>query len=296
MKLLSRILILFFISFTSEVYSIVIEDIKTNDDVVLFVKNHIREAYDFKLAKKTDYSSGHLYDSLKIQPWELLDLNKDNKLDLIVNGVLEEQYEYFQVIIINKGKGLYVYERISLIESTYPKIISYIIPTEINKWTIIIYKDLKSINCSNYGNTWKDTLIYKYNNFLEYNANTNNKKAKLIRITYTQKSLENGEIHKYQINGNGIIRHEITVKDSSYLVSEGKVSKKELEKILGVLLYLKKGEEPCLNATILKNNNFTIEYKLGKQEHKFVFFEENVDNYRYYGIRVMMNSIESILH
>ena len=189
-----------------------IDSIKTNEDVNIFMEKYFGDKYiDFSVAdtnyiwyyhtNKIPYRK--IADSLGMKFWYKTDFNMDNKTDLLVygsvmSGTSEHSYKYTSIFgVIESDSGLYQIKPFHYrMGKAFPVIVNDTQPLIVLYQTIesdFLYQVDSTYNIGvSYDEVFKsiindkpyvyvDTLIYKFEAFIEYNSNP---KPKRIRELY----------------------------------------------------------------------------------------------------------------
>jgi hypothetical protein len=185
-----------------------IDHLKNTMDVIRFIQSLDKKFINGKLGTltiKSDYqiinelNQCELYQKWGIKNWTKKDLNNDHHSDLLVTAFWYSNYHQYAVLY-TKTKGYDIKLLTSNIKDKC-KIVKPIITNNKNELLIHTYKtDAKTIQNDEFI-TYTDTLIYKFNEFIEKNTNPiKNDKIKSVIYTF-DKAFE------IILNNNGTVQY-----------------------------------------------------------------------------------------
>ncbi|PIF32361.1 hypothetical protein CLU81_2889 [Flavobacterium sp. 9] len=181
--------IICFVSCVSAKNTNKIDNLKTTEDVVKFVKSinpdFAKENFGELQIKPTEsiikaLNNCDLYKSWNIQNWQKIDLNNDGKTDLLFTGYWYSTYSQYAIVEVESGK----YNLFNLAENLeYAcKIVKPIVVNHKNELLVNNYKtDDESISKRETIH-YLDTLTYKFNAFIEINKKVVNYDIESIKF------------------------------------------------------------------------------------------------------------------
>lgn len=177
------------------------DDFTLDKEVSIFIKEHFEGLRDFDLGIKCPYEENQWYlDSLEYSPWFVGDFNKDNISDLFITGREKKDQTHYVVFGKDELDDVAAFELLQLlpprklgdlvipfVEETKQRL--YIVFKQFKTKTTTIVRDGQEVRLPKtykdyykMGLMKKDTLVYQFGNFIEYNASPDPRAIKFIQM------------------------------------------------------------------------------------------------------------------
>ncbi len=184
--------------FSFPVFSQGFEDFTIDKDVNIFLSKNFSELKNFQLGIKGMNDDNQLYlDSIEYSPWFTGDFNDDGLLDLFVQGYKKKENKAYLIMATEDPKNFEIHDvQPAFIEGD----LNFPVIEETKEGPLIIYKQFLTKRTTkmvkgnevsfpkNY-NSWygmgflrKDTLVYKFNQIVEYNPTPNRSPIRFIQV------------------------------------------------------------------------------------------------------------------
>ena len=164
---LSYLIILF--SFTNFSFGQTIEQIKSDNDAIVFLRNNFPALDSFRYPEST---AGDFPENKK---WGVADFDKNGKPDLLITGTIDGVRNLAYVILAEENNQ---YKLNDLSPGGY-----FLTPVSVIK--SIGNDNLILLQQSVSAKKWSDTLIYKYGVFLKYNSSVKQRKISMLHYRST---------------------------------------------------------------------------------------------------------------
>ena len=253
------------LALTKNLYANQIDNIKTDEDLDNFFRINLKGFEDFTIASLTQLypNSTHkkIADSLGIIPWQKVDLDNNGLTDLLVYGIWQEE-NYFIAIIDEGDKITYrLFDKSVLKNVLFPEL------TTINQQVVLILHHACKYDCEKKGPILKrDTLTYKFGNFIETNFTTNTYNIKKIEFSTTM-CAGNCPVFQLEIIPFGTSKFNADFNNEIKGKFKAIIDTSSLNSLLTLLNYI---DFPCLKnhytvpGTCYPESTLKISYDKGK--------------------------------
>lgn len=264
------LIILFFTS--TFLFANQIDNLKTSKDVESFAKKVYPKftEYDWEefriittdsIANKV--SCTKIYKNLNIKNWEKLDINNDGLTDLLLTvywGV--NLYTY---IIIDQGDEEYKTQQLSSNVFETCELFKPILKNNFNYLKVYL-KRQKSVGLMDYEDViLNDTLVYKFNEFIELNEKPSDYKVKEIEFQ-TSGCYGTCPIFNLKIDNNGNAKYNGQAYMKHIGKSKMKIPIKSFNELTELLEYIKVKE---------LENNYAVPWTDDQTSTLKIYFEDN---------------------
>lgn len=254
------VLVIFIFIISIDAYANRIDSLKTNDDVVAFLKS-INP--DFRSDKykpielrstetiRKELNCDGMADQWQIQSWEKADFNADGKTDLLV---LLYWYDYGVYSVMDNGDGTFkfltlsynIYEKCELAKAlkvNNEQLLLYYQKGH-NPAQVKIKQDIKS-------KAGIDTLIYKYGGFVEWNQHPSEHSIDSIEFR-TSACFGSCPVFSIAMDKNGNAVFDAKVYNPRQGLFKAVLKKENLDTIFGLINYL---------SVKNLNNSYSVSWK-----------------------------------
>jgi hypothetical protein len=242
MKLL--LLITTFLFSVQNIFANGIDSLKTDDDVLTFLKS-INE--DFRSAKykpielrstetlRQELDCDGMAEKWQVNNWEKVDFNNDGKMDLLV---MLYWYDYGVYVVMDNGDG--TYKLLTLSYNIHEKC-ELAKPMEKDGQQLLLYYQKKHIVSKN-SKTARiedavDTLMYKYGGFIELNRKPANYQIDSVSFK-TGYCFGSCPVFTIAFDKDGNAVYDASTYNPKQGFFTGTIKKEDLENIIGLINYL----------------------------------------------------------
>ena len=237
MKIVFVAILLFICQFC---FSQKIERLKSDKEVLQFVywlyKQELDSGKNIKdkpLGKYLEDSCKTLYNSLNIKYWDKADFDNNGKMDLLFNGYY---YGALSIIAMQFSNDSFAIHHLSIFSRNYcrlPKVIR-----QNSTYLISLYQSYPDLNSNGWNTIQRtDTLIYKYDNFIEENANIQTHKIEKIEFSVGH-CYGPCPVFKLNIDSSGKVAYNAIANNREEGNFSGSITISEYTSIVNALNYI----------------------------------------------------------
>ena len=228
---INSLLIAFFLILAGSLKANQIDNLKTDKDVLDFLKSINADFRSDKFQAielrstatiRSELSCDEMAEKWQVNNWEKADLNADGHTDLVV---ILYWYDYGIYAVMDRGDDKY--DLVTLSNNIFDKC-ELVKPGVINKQPVLLYYGKKRI---------ADSLVYRYGNFVELNQQPGNRQIDSVEFR-TGYCFGSCPVFEIRFDKNGNARYDAKTYNPKQGSFTAVVKQKDLNEIMDLINYL----------------------------------------------------------